>query len=494
MSTRNHLIFGRNGRRTVVSDMKPHETVLDYLRLREGAMGTKEGCCEGDCGACTVVVRSMEDGETKYEAINSCIAPLGSLDGLDLVTVDDLAADGQLHPIQQAMADKHASQCGFCTPGFVMALYALYESASGTVDRTAITDGLAGNLCRCTGYRPIVEAGLAACNGKSGSSAADRAEVLRAIQSETSASLFIGDEHGFFAAPTTEDELADLYERHPHATIVAGATDVGLWITKHLNKLEKIIYVGRVAGFRAVTSNDEGLTIGAGATYSDAEEALAGIDPDIGEVVRRIGSKQVRNVGTIGGNIANGSPIGDMPPLLIALNADLTLRKGTADRTMPLEAFFIDYGKQDRRQSEFVKSVFVPALAQNDHFRAFKLSKRFDQDISAVMMGVKLTVEDATVAKARIAFGGMAATPKRAKHVEAWLKGASLQSASSLSDGIRIALQQDFAPITDMRASSGYRLEAAHGLIMKALIEIGADMAGQEVETRLVGYREGMRA
>ncbi len=494
MSMRDHLIFGRNGKRTVVSQMEPHETVLDYLRLREGSMGTKEGCCEGDCGACTVVVRSVGEGGTKYEAINSCIAPLGSLDGQDLITVDDLSEGGQLHPVQQAMADKHASQCGFCTPGFVMALYALYENACGSVDRTAITDGLAGNLCRCTGYRPIIEAGLAACNDKSENTDSSPDEVLRALQKETSSSVFIGNDDGFFAAPSTEDELADIFARHPDATIVAGATDVGLWITKHLNKIKKIIYVGRVAGFRTVTAGEDGLTINAGATYSDAEGALAAIDPDVGEVVRRIGSKQVRNAGTIGGNIANGSPIGDMPPLLIALEAGLTLRKGTNECHLPLENFFIDYGKQDRKPGEFVKSVIVPNVNENDHFRAFKLSKRFDQDISAVMMGLKLTLDGTKVSKVRIAFGGMAATPRRAKHVEAWLKGADLNEVSSLSKGIRVALQQDFAPITDMRASASYRLQASHGLIMKALTEISANLESQPVATRLIGLRGGVSA
>lgn len=494
MGDRNQLIFGRNGKRTVVSEMEPHETVLDYLRLREGAMGTKEGCCEGDCGACTVVVRTVEAGEAKYEAINSCIAPFGSLDGRDLITVDDLASGGKLHPVQQAMADKHASQCGFCTPGFVMALYAMYENASGGVDRAAITDGLAGNLCRCTGYRPIIEAGLAACNGKAKGRGSDEIETLEALQDEASSSLFIGNDDSFFAAPNSEDKLADLLKEHPDATIVAGATDVGLWITKHLNKLQKVIYVGRVAGFRRVVQNESGLTINAGATYSDAEEALAKLDPDIGEVVRRIGAKQVRNAGTIGGNIANGSPIGDTPPLLIALNAELVLRKGASERTMPLEKFFIDYGKQDLEPGEFVKSVFVPSLANNDHFRAFKLSKRFDQDISAVMMGLRVTLIGKSISRARIAFGGMAATPKRAKHAEAWLKEAELGEPSTLSEGVRVALQQDFAPITDMRASADYRVQAAHGLIMKALIEIGADFSGQAVETRLVGLREGALA
>ncbi|MBO6505762.1 MAG: xanthine dehydrogenase small subunit [Kordiimonadaceae bacterium] len=484
------MIFGRNGKRTVVSEMSPHETVLDYLRLREGAMGTKEGCCEGDCGACTVVVRSLQDGKAKYEAINSCIAPIGSLDGRDLITVDDLAASGQLHPVQQAMADKHASQCGFCTPGFVMALYALYENASAGVDRTAITDGLAGNLCRCTGYRPIIEAGLAACNSKAAGDAFGQTEVLDQLKKETSTSLFIGNENSFFAAPATEDELAQIYAEHPDAIIVAGATDVGLWITKHLNKLQKIIYVGRVKGFRDVATDGSGLTISAGATYTDAEEALAHIDPDIGEVVRRIGSKQVRNAGTIGGNIANGSPIGDTPPLLIALDAELTLRKAAGERKMRLEDFFIDYGKQDRKPGEFVKSVFVPNLAENDHFRAFKLSKRFDQDISAVLLGSKLTLDGATIAKGRIAFGGMAATPKRAKHLEAWLKGASLENPSSLSEGVRVALKQDFAPISDMRASAEYRLRAAHGLVMKSLFEIGAEADGAHADTRLVGMRQ----
>lgn len=487
METRDQLIFSRNGKRTVVTEMDPHETVLDYLRLREGSMGTKEGCCEGDCGACTVVVRTMDGEQAKYEAINSCIAPLGSMDGKDLITVDDLASDGSMHPVQQAIVDKHASQCGFCTPGFVMALYALYENANGPVDRPMITDGLAGNLCRCTGYRPIVEAGLAACNGKSTESASQgHLALLTELEQETETSLYLGNGERFFAAPTSEDELAALYENHPDATLVAGATDVGLWITKHLNKIEKIIYLGRVAGFRTIETSSDGLNIGAGATYTDAETALGAIDPDVAEVVRRIGSAQVRNAGTIGGNIANGSPIGDTPPLLIALDATLTLRKGNIERQLPLEEFFIDYGKQDRAVGEFVKSIFVPAKSDHEFFRAFKLSKRFDQDISAVLMAMKLTMDGTTIQQARIAYGGMAATPKRAASVEQLLTGADI---NNLHPTVLDALSQDYAPISDMRASASYRLQSAGGLLQKALLEIAEEVAGNAAETRLVGQR-----
>ena len=456
--------------------------MLDYLRLREGSTGTKEGCCEGDCGACTVVVGQETDGDIQYQPINSCITLLGMVNGLDVITVDDLAANGKLHPVQQALVDKHGSQCGFCTPGFVMSLFALYESEAEPASRKTITDQLAGNLCRCTGYKPIVEAGLQACNERNAAQIKHgRKQSVKALQnlnSDHSGSLFAGNDESFFAQPKTISQLADLYLAHPDATIVAGATDVGLWVTKHLTDLPKIIHIGAVEGFADIIDDEDSITIGAGATYEKAFSALSQIDPDVGELINRIGSKQVRSAGTVGGNIANGSPIGDMPPLLIALDSKLTLRKGNESRTLKLEDFFIHYGKQDRQPSEFVHSVHVPKLGTGDYLRSYKLSKRFDQDISAVMSAFKLTVDDqGVVTAARIAFGGMAEIPKRAIKAEAKLIGCSINDDENLETAMQ-ALAQDFSPISDMRASADYRLMAAQGLLKKAILEIRATIAG----------------
>ncbi len=489
---RDRIRFLRRGRIVDLDAVPPTRTLLDYLRLEEKSRGTKEGCNEGDCGACTVALGSLRDGQLVYEGVNACILMLGQIDGKELVTVDDLAADGSLHPVQQALVDHHGSQCGFCTPGFVMSLFTLYH-AGGAPDRRQVADHLAGNLCRCTGYRPIVDAALDACIGPAvGGMAADgwekrAAETVATLrQLQDGADILIGDDKSFFAAPATGDALADLAKSHPDATLLAGATDVGLWVTKQLRTLPKIIYLGRVPELHAMDERPDGLSLGAAVTYAEAEQALVRIDPDLGELLRRIGSKQVRASGTIGGNIANGSPIGDTPPALIALGSILTLRHGSDRRQMPLEDFFIAYGKQDRRPGELVWSVDIPKLRAGDIFRCYKISKRFDQDISAVMGAFKLTLDGRRIAAARIAYGGMAATPKRAGQAEAALAGIDLDDIASWNGAIA-ALVDDYQPIGDMRASAGYRLDVARGLLRKALIEIAGTETGL---TRVTGQRE----
>lgn len=475
-----------------IADFSPTETLLDYLRLRERSLGTKEGCAEGDCGACTVAIgRRGPQGRVEYRPVNACIQLLGMVDGAEVVTVEDLAASGELHPIQQAMIDRDASQCGFCTPGFVMALFALYHrDGSGKLDRRMVNDAIAGNLCRCTGYKPIVAAALQSCNAPTLDGFGDEATsgLLDAI--DGSRSVLVGDELRFFAAPATIDELAALYVLYPDATIVAGATDVGLWITKQMRQIDRIIHVGRVAAMSSVQDNHDSIAIGAAATYAQAEAVLAAIDPDIAEVLRRLGSPQVRAVGTVGGNIANGSPIGDMPPLLIALGARITLRRGPETRTIPLEDFFLDYGRQDRRPGEFLESIHVPKPGQHVAFRAFKVSKRFDQDISGVLGAFAIETEHRKVKSSRIAYGGMAGVPKRAAGTEAALKGVNLDHPATWHAAFE-ALQSDFTPMSDHRASSAYRAQVAANLLRKALIEI----AGTETpSTRLVGMRERARA
>ena len=484
--------FLRRGRIVERCDFAPTDTLLDHLRLQERAHGTKEGCAEGDCGACTIAVgRLAGSGRVTYQPVNSCILLLGMIDGTEIVTVEDLApSSGRLHPVQRAMVDAHASQCGFCTPGFVMSLFTLYH-AGRHVDRATVNDWLAGNLCRCTGYRPIADAALACCTGEPDDAhtkrAAETARLLAGISDD--ADLFAGNDDMFFAAPATENALAALCARYSDATIVGGATDVGLWITKQLRELPRIVHTGRVASLHEVLETGDRLEIGAAATCSEAEEALRRLDPDVGEMLRRLGSKQVRSTGTIGGNIANGSPIGDSPPVLIALGASIELRHRDTRRTLALEDFFLGYGRQDRTPGEILTRIIVPRLGQGEHFRCYKISKRFDQDISALLGAFRFRVQRGRVVEARIAYGGMAATPKRAPATERAVAGLRLREPASWSAAGE-ALAEDFSPIDDHRASAGYRMRVARSLLLKALAEI----AGRPTsKTRIIGIRERER-
>ncbi|WP_184717568.1 xanthine dehydrogenase small subunit [Caulobacter sp.] len=469
--------FLLDGQAHEVRGANPTTTLLEHLRGPMRRTGTKEGCAEGDCGSCTVLVGEGEGDTVAWRAVNACIQFLPMLHGKALMTVESLAAkDGALHPVQQAMVDKHGSQCGFCTPGIVMSLYARVVGAKGA--RAPVGEVLAGNLCRCTGYGPIIEVaqGVAA--------EAAPAVDLSAVRDETMLALSYEDEiHGVtrrWFAPRTVDELAQVYAAHPDATIVAGATDVGLWVTKLRKPLPTLISVSEVAELKALDETADSLRIGAGVRYVDAIAAVASLYPDLGRMMRRLGSTQVRNSGTVGGNIANGSPIGDMPPALIAAGATLVLRRGDERREMPLEAFFIDYGKQDRRPGEFVEAVIVPAPARDRIFKVFKLSKRFDQDISAVCGAFSLAVEGGVVTDARIAFGGMAGTPKRATACEAALVGQAWSEATI--EAAMAALDTDYAPMSDMRASATYRSLAARNMLRKVFLE----SQHAEVETRVM--------
>jgi xanthine dehydrogenase small subunit len=479
---RNAVRFLFRGGEVVLDRFSPRTTVLDWLREEMRAKGTKEGCAEGDCGACTVVLARLKAGALVYEPVNACIWLLGQLDGAELITIEDLAVGGELHPLQRAMVDRHASQCGFCTPGIVMSLFAAYHSGAPQT-YSGLCDQLAGNLCRCTGYRPIIAAALETCNGapadRFAATAGPRAAALAALADGED--VFVGDESAFFAAPASPDSLAALYARFPEATLVAGATDVGLWITKQLRDLKRIIWLGRVAGLDGFQPTaDNWVSLGATLTLEDAAPLLGAIHPDLSELVRRFGSKQVRAGGTVGGNIANGSPIGDLAPALIALGGRVVLRKGANIRELPLEDFFIAYGKQDRDPGEFVAAVEAPRLAAGQHYRAFKVSKRLDEDISAVMLAIRVDVDGRRILGARIGCGGMAATPKRAANAERALIGASLDSHASWRAACA-ALSEDFTPLTDQRASAAYRTTVAANLLQKALLEI----SGASAPTRI---------
>ena len=491
--TRQTIRFRRQGREIEVAGFHPRTTFLDYLRLQERSLGTKEGCAEGDCGACTIALGRVRDGRLSYEPVNACILLLGQVDGAEIVTVDDLATQGGLHPVQAALVAHHGSQCGFCTPGIVMSLFTLYHEGARPVARQAVNDALAGNLCRCTGYRPIMDAALAVCAAEPRDAfTADKA--IRALHVEAMATdrrdVFVGGAKRFFAAPASEEALAALYTENPDATLVAGCTDVGLWVTKGMAELDRVIWLGRIPELARIAADGQALSLGATVTHAQAHAALAAIDPDLGEIMRRFGSAQVRATGTVGGSIANGSPIGDIAPALIALGASLELRHAGDTRSIPLEAFFLAYRRQDRAPGEFVRRLVVPLLRPDEVFRAYKVSKRLDEDISAVLGAFRLSLEGRRVASARIGFGGMAGIPKRAEATEAALSGALLDEPLSWEPALD-AIGRDFQPLDDHRASAAYRSIVARNLLQKALREVAS---GETRTTRLTGHRDTLAA
>ena len=442
------VTFLLNGE-TVEVDTPPTQTLLDWLRTTRDLTGTKEGCNEGDCGACSVVVT---DAHSK-RALNACILFLPQLHGKSVRTVEGITGpSGALHPVQSAMVTHHGSQCGFCTPGFIASM-----AASHANGRTDHDDILAGNLCRCTGYAPIIRAAIAA------EDAPVPTWMVEPDAPQIPAPF----------APETLDALATWYAANPDATLIAGATDVGLWVTKQLRDLDNVVFLNRCTDLQQISQTADTITFGAGVTMLDVHTALKPLHPSYAEMVRRYGSEQVRGAATIGGNIANGSPIGDNPPALIALGATLHLRHGDKTRSIPLQDFFISYGKQDRAPGELVTGVTIPKSAPA--LRVYKLSKRFDQDISAVCGAFNITVEGGKVQAAVIAFGGMAGTPARAKTLEAALIGQPWTMATV--HAALPAFATDYTPMSDMRASAAYRLEAAQNMALRYF----ADLSGQQV-------------
>ncbi|OWY14929.1 xanthine dehydrogenase small subunit [Thioclava sp. JM3] len=438
------ITFLLNGETRTVAITDPTQSVLDWLRA-EGLTGTKEGCNEGDCGACSVIVTDANGAKP----LNACLMMMPHLHGRALRTVEGVAGPkGELHPVQQAMVDHHGSQCGFCTPGFIASMAAGHLNGRRDHD-----DLLAGNLCRCTGYAPIIRAAEAAQDAPVPAWMHDTPPDL------TDVALMA--DHVFL--PASADALAEWYLAHPDATLIAGATDVGLWVTKQLRDLKEVAFLNNCKDLRNIEETHDRYVVGAGITLSTLRETIRDTLPSFAELLRRFASEQVRQAATIGGNIANGSPIGDSPPVLIAMGAELTLRKGDTRRTIPLESFFLDYGKQDRAPGEFVESVSFPKSAPD--LACYKLSKRFDQDISAVCGALNISREGDTIRSARIAFGGMAGIPKRATELEAALEGQPFTEEAVTA--ALPALEQDFTPLTDMRASDAYRMEAAKAMLIR---------------------------
>jgi xanthine dehydrogenase small subunit len=463
--------------------LDPNVTVLGYLREHVGKTGTKEGCASGDCGACTVVVGELDGERVRYRTLNSCLTFVSSLHGKQLITVEDLKHQGKLHSVQQAMVDCHGSQCGFCTPGFIMSLFALQKN-SGGYDKGATLEALAGNLCRCTGYRPIIDAAEQACCQKQPDQfdafESDTVAQLKAITPRETAELNSGDKRCL--VPLTVADLADLYAANPEARLLAGGTDLALEVTQFHRELPVMIYVGHIEDMKRIEVTDSAIEIGAAAALSDCYQALSHEYPDFGELLHRFASLQIRNQGTLGGNIGNASPIGDAPPLLIALGAQIALRQGNTRRILPLQDYFLDYKVTARQEAEFIEKIIVPRKQANQAFRAYKVSKRLDDDISAVCAAFNLTIEDGVVTDARIAFGGMAAIPKRASACEAALVGSAWYPG--VIERACEALGEDFTPLSDFRASKEYRLLTAQNLLRKFFLE----QQSPEIETRVTAY------
>ncbi len=473
--------FYHRGQIVEVDDVAPTRSVLDWLREDARCTGTKEGCNEGDCGACTVIIGTLAapgDAEAvrglNLQTVNACIQFLPTLDGKALFSVEDLKAltpTHALHPVQQAMVECHGSQCGFCTPGFVMSLWSSYEqhrACGRTPTRQALADELSGNLCRCTGYRPILDAGQRMFELPAVS--LDTAPVVAALQRLASDQTFEYEARGAcFLAPRTLDALADLRAARPEARLLAGSTDVGLWVNKQFRELGEILYLGDVAALKAIEERDGGLWIGAGASLEDAWRALARRWPALTDVWLRFASPPIRHAGTLGGNVANGSPIGDGAPILMALDAQIELRQGHHIRCMPLPDFYVDYMKNRLEPGEFVQALRIPALAPQRQVRGYKISKRFDCDISAVCAGFAIELDGKMVRTVRLAFGGMAAIVKRAAHAEAALLGQPWDEAGVAA--AQAALAKDFTPLTDMRASAEHRSRVAANLLMRFWLE-----------------------
>ena len=462
--------FIRRGQLVRLQDVPPDRTLLDLLREDLGCTGTKEGCGEGDCGACTVVLGEPDAGGIRYRAVNSCIRLAHSIDGLALWTVEDLTGfDGGLHPAQQAMVQCHGSQCGFCTPGFVMSLFGMYQSRvcrGEVVTRDTAREDLSGNLCRCTGYRPILEA--AQRMGDYPRSIVDEAALGRQLQQINGPAL-PQDPAASYLAPRTLQQLLQSRSRHPTAQLVAGCTDTGLWVTKLHRQFDHVIDTTRVAELRRVERYRHHVAIGAAVPLVDAFAALTQDRPQLHAFSARFAGLPVRNSGTLGGNVVNGSPIGDSMPLLIALGANVVLMSTRGHREMPLEALYIGYRQNVMAADEVLAWIKVPLPAAGEFLRVYKISKRFDDDISAVCLAVRLTVVDARVAAASMGAGGVAATPVRARRTEAALTGqAWTQDTVHAASAV---LRAEFQPISDMRASAAYRSEVLGNLLQRLWLE-----------------------
>ena len=473
MAFRNEIRFILNNKIICLSDVSPSLNLLDFLRIEQGLSGTKEGCNEGDCGACTVLVGRLKNGELVYENINACLRFVASLDLCHIVSIEHLKSkDGTLHPIQQKMIDYHASQCGFCTPGIIMSLYGLFMSQE-KVKKSDIIKALQGNLCRCTGYEPIIKAALEIAKNKDfkkdilNKKQKEILQKLKKLDDKKTVQIF--NEGGNIFIPKSLNDFAIQLEKKPKSKIIAGATDISLWIKDNFCPKLDYIFIGNLSDLKQIKETKKSLSLGANITYFEAKEIMLKHFPFLSDFWFRIGGAQIRNMGTIGGNIANGSPIADMAPPLIALGAELVLQKGKTKRKVALEDFYISYGKQDLKQGEFVKTINIPLVLGEEKLATYKISKRKDEDISTLCGAFNFTIKNNKIIKVKIVYSGLAAKVTRAKKAEEILLNQTFNE--KIIKKAANSLEQTFTPINDLRASADYRMLVAKNLLKKFYFE-----------------------
>ncbi len=468
--TSNTLKFVWENKIHSISNIDPNETILNYVRLYLKKTGTKEGCAEGGCGACTVVLGDLKNNKIVYQAINSCIAFVPSLEGKQLILVEDLVSkNGALHSVQDAMINYHGSQCGFCTPGFVMSLFAMYKNFS-SYNKENIQDSISGNLCRCTGYRPIVDAAKSLNNvNRSDQFDKNKKKIISLLKKINSENLILKNENKKYFSPKNINELKKNIKDNPNSIFLSGGTDLSLNVTKSRKDINNIISLNLIKELKFIKERNSNIEVGAATSLTEFELFIKKYYPDFNAILKRYGSVQIRNVGTIAGNIATASPIGDTLPLLLSLDAKVVLQTISKKTTLPLKNFFVSYRKTRLKKGQFIHSIIIPIFKKNI-FKAYKVSKRIDDDISSVCASFNLEINNKKIKYIKIAYGGMAPIPKRAINCEKTLINSSL--SEEIFEKAKKNLEKDFSPINDTRATKDYRMEVAKNLLMKCFIEI----------------------
>ena len=468
--TSNIIKFVYQNRIVEIKNPDPNETLLNYVRTKLKKTGTKEGCAEGGCGACTIVLGELKDDKINYSSINSCIMFLPTLHGKQLILVEDLVSkDGSLHPVQQAMVNYHGSQCGFCTPGFVMSLFSMFKNYP-RFNENLIKDTISGNLCRCTGYQPIIKAAKS-LNSKSKNDQFTKSknDIIKLLKKINNESIIIYKKNKKYFAPRYVQELKKILKQNINSHLLSGGTDLSLVITKERKDIDSIIYMNSISELNYIKNNNKYIEVGASTPLSKFENYIEKYYSDFTSVLKRYGSVQIRNTATIAGNIATASPIGDTLPLLLSLDAKIVLKSVKKIKIVPLSSFFIDYRKTRLKAGQFIESIRIPLFPKNI-FKAYKISKRFDDDISSICASFNVQLINKKIKNIRIAYGGMASTPKRAKYCEKILLNSHINE--QVINKAKKALEQDFKPISDMRASAKYRLIVAKNLLQKCFLEI----------------------